>query len=525
MLDTLYKGFKSAREKLSGKATLDEGNIRDALRDVRTSLLEADVEFNVVKRFLARVEEKALGELVTTRVKHKGGKQEITPAEVFINICHDELVALMGPVDTSISFKTGTGITIIMMVGLQGAGKTTTVGKLAKKLQGEGYKPLLVAADIYRPAAIDQLQILGRQLGVPVFTKPDTSPPALAALAIREARFERNDVVIIDTAGRLTIDEFLMNELVQIRDAVRPDNTFLVLDAMTGQDAARTAKSFDDTLGISGSILTKLDGDARGGAALSVKEITGQPIKFLGVGETLDKLEEFRPEGLADRILGFGDIVGLVQDFEGLVDEKKAEEDAKKILSGNFTLTTFLEQIRTIKKMGSLKDIFEKMPFFKDNLQGADMDDRQLVKVEAMILSMTRAERTKPELLQQQGRLNRIAKGSGTTLKDVRDLLNRYHGMRKMMKQVGQQPGLMGSLPGFKQLNMLRKVKGAQMDGLFDGMEDMGFADLAPKKKGIDTGVKRSLDREVMSARIDAKKKRRSQGKKAAKARKKNKKR
>ncbi len=525
MLDTLYKGFKSAREKLTGKTVLDESNIRDALRDVRMSLLEADVEFNVVKRFLANVEEKALGQLVQTKVKHKGSKKEVGPAEIFINICHDELVALMGPVDTSISFKTGTGITIIMMVGLQGAGKTTTVGKLANKLKSEGHKPLLVAADIYRPAAVDQLKVLGAQLDIPVFSKPNTAPPSLASLALREARFEGRDVVIIDTAGRLTIDEFLMNELVQIRDVTRPDNIFLVLDAMTGQDAVKTAKAFDDTLGISGSILTKLDGDARGGAALSVKEITGKPIKFLGMGETLDKLDEFRPEGLADRILGFGDIVGLVQDFEGVVDEKKAEEDAKKILSGDFTLMTFLEQIRTIKKMGSLKDIFEKMPFMQDSLGSAQMDDSQLVKVEAMILSMTKEERNKPQLLQQQGRLNRIAKGSGTTLKDVRDLLARYHGMRKMMKQVGQQPGLLGNLPGFKQLNMLRKVKGGQMDGLFEGLDDMGFADLAGKKAPVRTGVKRSSDRAVMNARIEAKKKRRSQSKKAAKNRKKNRKR
>lgn len=524
MFDTLSRGFKSAREKLAGKTKLDEGNIKDALRDVRMSLLEADVEFNVVKRFLKSVEDKALGEEVVTRVKHQGDKKTVSAAEHFINICHDELEALMGPVDTSINFKKGAGITTIMMVGLQGAGKTTTVGKLANKLLKEGHKPLLVAADIYRPAAIDQLKVLGGQLGVPVFSVPGAAPPDLCESALTQARYDNHDVVIFDTAGRLTIDDVLMNELSQIRERTRPDNIFLVLDAMTGQDAVRTAKSFDERLDITGAILTKLDGDARGGAALSVKEVTGKPIKFLGMGETLDKLEEFRPDGLAGRILGFGDIVSLVKDFEEVVDEKKAEQDAKKILSGDFTLDTFLQQIRTIKKMGSLRDIFEKMPFMSESMP-ADLDDKQLVKVEAIICSMTKKERRDPDLLNEASRLRRISRGSGTTLKDIRDLLQRFHAMRRVMKQVGKQPGLLGQLPGFKQLGMLKRLRGAQaggMEDMFGDMEDLAREVQREQKAGASRKKLGATDKQLVQARIDAKKKRRSKAKKAQKARKKN---
>ncbi len=536
MLDILSSGFKSAKEKLTGQTTLDEGNIKTALRDVRMSLLEADVEFHVVKEFLKRVEDKAVGELVTTRVTtQKGEKKKITAADAFINICHEELQALMGPVDTSITMKRGSGITTIMMVGLQGAGKTTTTGKLAFKLKNEGHSPLLVAADIYRPAAIDQLKVLGSKIDVPVFSVPGQAPPALCELALREAKYNRHDVVIFDTAGRLTIDEVLMQELADIRTKTRPDNIFLVLDAMTGQDAVKTAKNFDDKLDISGVILTKLDGDARGGAALSVKQVTGKPIKFLGIGEQMDKLDEFRPEGLADRILGFGDIVGLVQDFEKVVDEKTAEEDAKKILTGNFTLDTFLQQIRTIKRMGSLKDIFEKMPFMGDAIP-KDLDERQLGKVEAMICSMTRQERREPDLLRSTpSRIRRIAHGSGTTLKEVRDMLTRFYGMRNVMKQVGKQPGLLGQLPGFKQLGMLKQLRGAQMDGMLGEMGDMmgGGADpFGGLMGGMGGGMglpgpggkRPAVSSDAMRAQIEAKKKRREQAKKATKQRKKNKK-
>ena len=533
MLDALSKGFKSAREKLSGRATLDESNIKEALRDVRRSLLEADVEFNVVKRFLARVEEQATGEVVQTKVKAKGEKVKLSAADHFINICHDELVALMGPVDTSVRFKRGTSVSSIMMVGLQGAGKTTTVGKLARKLQQEGHKPLLVAADIYRPAAVEQLRVLGAQLDIPVFHQEGQAPPILCELALREARFQKNDVVIFDTAGRLTIDDVLMTELEQIKARTRPDNIFLVLDAMTGQDAVRTAKAFDERLDITGNILTKLDGDARGGAALSVKEVTGKPIKFLGIGETLEKLEEFRPEGLADRILGFGDIVGLVKDFEGLVDEAQAEEDAKKILTGNFTLETFLEQIRTIKKMGSLRDLLDRIPFMGDAVP-QDLDESQLTRVEAIIQSMTKRERRKPEVLSDASRLRRIAAGSGTTLKEVRELLQRFYGMRNVMKQVGKQPGLLGSLPGFKQLGMLKQLRGGQMGDMLGEMGDLTdlLGDMAEEGKGGGPAGRAGAPKrrgpaavppEVMRARVEAKKRRRAASKKAAKARRKKK--
>ncbi len=531
MFDTLYNGFKAAKAKLTGKTTLDETNVKDALREVRLSLLEADVEFSVVKGFLAKVQEKAAGEQVHLRVKQKDGKKvQVSPADHFINICHDELVELMGPVDTSINFRKGNAISTIMMVGLQGAGKTTTTGKIAKKLLKDGHKPMLVAADIYRPAAIDQLQVLGRQLGIPVYSVAGVAPPDLCDAALKEARANRHDVVIFDTAGSLTIDEALMEELSQIKGRTKPDNIFLVLDAMTGQDAVRTAKTFDDRLDLSGVVMTKLDGDARGGAALSVKAVTGKPIKFLGIGESLDKLEEFRPEGLAGRILGFGDVVGLVKDFEEVVDEQKAEEDAKKILSGNFNMLTFLEQIRTIKRMGSLKDILEKMPFFKDSMAGVDLDDKQLDKVEAVICSMTKKEKLHPELLSNASRLRRIAAGSGTTLNDVRQIVQRFYGMRNMMKRVGKSPGLLANLPGFKQLNMLKQLRGAGAGGAPDMLGDLegGLQGLIGQE-GDDGGFPGAPRRPKgpsaaeMQARVDAKKKRREQNKKAAKARKKGK--
>jgi signal recognition particle subunit SRP54 len=361
-----------------------------------------------------------------------------------------------------------------------------------------------------------------------VYSVPNVAPPDLCEAALREARFNRNDVVIFDTAGRLSVDEVLMNELSDIRERTSPDNILLVLDAMTGQDAVRTASAFDDRLDLSGFVLTKLDGDARGGAAISVKEVTGKPIKFLGMGETMDKLEPFRPEGLASRILGMGDIVSLVQDFEKVVDEKKAEEDAKKILSGEFTMVTFLEQIRTIKKMGSLKDVFEKMPFGND-MMPADLDDKQLVRVEAVILSMTKSERREPELLgQQPSRTRRIAQGSGTTVKEVRDLVQRFFAMRNMMKQVGKQPGLLGNLPGFKQLNQLKQLRGANMGDFFNEFDDMGLggpgammgAPGAPARRG-----RPGMSQAERQARVAAKTKARKKSKSASKARKKNRKR
>jgi signal recognition particle subunit SRP54 len=372
----------------------------------------------------------------------------------------------MGPVDTSLKFKPKGGVTTMMLVGLQGSGKTTTVGKLASYLQKKGRKPLLVAADIYRPAAVDQLQVLGERLGVPVFFQPDTLPPDLAVKGVEAARAQKCDVVLIDTAGRLAIDEQLMNELNLIKASVQPDDILLVCDAMIGQDAVRTAAEFDRRLALDGFILTKLDGDARGGAALSIKEVTGKPIKFLGMGEALDRLEEFRPDGLASRILGFGDIVGLMQDFEQVVDEKKAEEDAKKLLSGNFSMKDFVEQIRTVRKMGPLKDLLEKFPIFGEMTDQLNPDEKELGKIEALYDSMTEKERLRPSLI-DDSRMSRIARGSGRKKSDVQELLQKYGMMQQVMGAVGQNPGLLGRIPGFKQLGQLSKLKNMDLSQVF----------------------------------------------------------
>ena len=372
----------------------------------------------------------------------------------------------MGPVDTSLKFKPKGGVTTMMMVGLQGSGKTTTVGKLASYLQKKGRKPLLVAADIYRPAAVDQLQVLGERLSVPVFFEPDNLPPDLAVKGVEAARAQKCDVVLIDTAGRLAIDEQLMNELNLMKAAVQPDDILLVVDAMIGQDAVRTAAEFDRRLALDGFILTKLDGDARGGAALSIKEVTGKPIKFLGMGEALDRLEEFRPDGLASRILGFGDIVGLMQDFEQVVDEKKAEEDAKKLLSGNFSMKDFVEQIRTVRKMGPLKDLLEKFPIFGEMTEQLNPDEKELGKIEAMYDSMTEKERLRPSLI-DDSRMSRIARGSGRKKSDVQELVQKYGMMQQVMGAVGQNPGLLGRIPGFKQLGQLSKLKNMDLSQVF----------------------------------------------------------
>jgi len=453
MLETVTRGFRNARLKLQGKTTLSEDNIKTALRDVRVSLLEADVELGVVKSFLARVRERTIGEVVQLKVKdpipNLPPGVKITPADHFIKICHDELVELMGPVDAGLS--TDGDPAIIMMVGLQGSGKTTTSGKLARQLKAAGRKPMLVAADIYRPAAIDQLMTLGRKLGVPVFSIKGMEPVQLCKLAVQQARNVGRDVVIFDTAGRLAIDNELMDELVAIRKSTKPDEILFVCDAMIGQDAVRTAAEFDRLLDFTGFILTKLDGDARGGAALSIKEVTGKPIKFLGMGEGLDALEEFRPEGLADRILGFGDVVGLMKDFEKVVDEETAEKDAVKMLKGDFTFSDFMKQINMIRQMGSLRSIFEKLPGMGELLEQIPpeaLDDKELGKVEAIIQSMTKQERNFPDVLKDNpSRMARIARGCGRPVEEVESLYERFDQTRKMMGQLGQS-GMFGGLPG-----------------------------------------------------------------------------
>src|SRR4051794_25243284 len=487
MLDAVTKGFRAAKHKLTGKAELTEANIDDALRDIRVALLEADVEFNVAKRFLGRVKEKALGEVVTlTATDKKGRRQEVAPGDHFIKICHDELEALMGPVDTSLALAgKGERPAGIMMVGLQGSGKTTTVAKLANLLQKRGKKPLLVAADIYRPAAVEQLKQLGEKLDIPVFHEDGVKPPDMARHALAFAGQKGRDVILYDTAGRLAIDEQMMAELENVKTNVAPENILLVADAMIGQDAVRTAAEFDRRLSLSGFVLTKLDGDARGGAALSIKEVTGKPIKFIGMGEAIDKLEEFRPEGLASRILGFGDIVGLMKDFEGVVDEKKAEEDAEKILSGQFDLHDFVEQIKLVKKMGSVNELLEKFPLFGELPEGVTFDDKELHRVEAIISSMTKNERKNPAVIGDE-RIERIARGSGQKKEHVRALLDRFFGMQKVMRQLGGGPGgagmnLLQRLPGFRQLAQLNQLKGMdpeEMAKMFGLPKDMGAAGL-----------------------------------------------
>lgn len=466
MFDALKKGFREAQNRLAGLTELDDKNIKPALREVRLALLEADVELGVVKRFLAHVEEKALGRTVQTTVKHDGTVHKVSAGDQFVKICNDELVQMMTHEGEAMHFAPK-GRTGIMMVGLQGSGKTTTAAKLARFFEKEGRAPLLVAADMQRPAAVEQLQVLGEQIDVPVFNVPGETPLNICKAADQEAKRLGRDTIIYDTAGRLAIDEALMQELGEIKRAVTPDNILLVVDAMIGQDAVKTANSFNERLGITGVILTKLDGDARGGAALSVKEVTGAPIVFAGVGETTDKLEEFRPDGMAGRILGMGDVIGLMKDFEEVVDQRKAEEDAVRMLSGEFTLDDFLTQVKTIQKMGSLKDLVEKMPGVGGMMPpGVDLDDKELVKIEAMIHSMTPAERRDANaLIREPSRVRRIAKGSGSPEEAVRELVQKFLFMQQMMGGLSQNMGFMGNIPGLKNLAMARNMRRAMKSG------------------------------------------------------------
>jgi signal recognition particle subunit SRP54 len=436
MLELISDGFRKAQNIFQGKVTIQEKHIEDALKEIRISLLEADVEFHVVKEFIDKVKNKALGEIVHTKVTHGGKKLKVSPEQHFVKICYDELVGIMGPVDTSLKL-TGRAVTAVMMVGLQGSGKTTTTAKLARFIQKMGKKPMMVAADVYRPAAIDQLKVLGGRLDIPVFFAPGKTPPQICKDAMEAAQIKGCDVVLFDTAGRNILDDTLMQELENIKIATRPENILLVVDAMIGQESVNVAREFDRRLDLSGFILTKLDGDARGGAALSIKEVTKKPVKYLGMGESLDKLEEFRPEGLASRILGHGDIVGLVKDFEEVIDEKKAEEDAAKLMRGDFSFDDFLKQLKMMKKMGSLTDIIGKLPLGQFGLpQGVQVDDRELVRVEAIIHSMTTFERENPDCL-NDSRINRIAKGCGQPRQKITELITRFGTMRQIMQGLG----------------------------------------------------------------------------------------
>jgi signal recognition particle subunit SRP54 len=491
MFDVLTRGFKSASLALQGKAQLTDDNLAPALREVRTSLLQADVDLGVVKDFLARVRDTSLGEIVPLKVA--GQNVKLSPQDWFVKACYDELVELMGPVDTSLVLEGNPAV--ILMVGLQGSGKTTTSGKLAKMLMGEGKKPLLVAADVYRPAAVDQLQTLGRKLGVPVHHTPDTSPVELARQGITLARNTGRDVVIIDTAGRLAIDETLMQEVVDIKEAVRPKNVLFVVDAMIGQDAVRTAKAFDERLDFTGFVLTKLDGDARGGAALSIKSVTGKPVKFLGQGEAMDRLEEFRPEGLAQRILGMGDVVGLVQDFERHVDKQEAEKDAEKMLRGDFGYDDFVRQLKTIRKMGPLRELMAKMPIIggmMDQIPDEAFDDDEMDRTLAIMQSMTNEERKYPDLI-DESRMRRIAKGAGRTFDDVQALHERFLQARQMMAGLGQMMG---------DPNAMQKMQQMMSGGGFPGMPGMP-GNTAPKRviSADDKIARRKKQKEAKKAR------------------------
>ena len=460
MLEILTKGFRDAQQYLQGMRTLNEENLAEALKMIRMSLLEADVEFQVARSFMERVKEQALGQVVQVRVKHKDQKLSIAPGQHFINLCHKELIRLMGPADSSLNLLTKP-VSSLMMIGLQGSGKTTTAAKLAHLLTKSGKKPMLVAADVYRPAAVEQLRKLGSDLNIPVFSDGGAEPPEICRESMREAAINGCDVAIFDTAGRLTVDEALMEELRRIKEFTAPDDILLVCDAMIGQDSVNVAKSFNERIPLTGLILTKLDGDARGGAALSIKEATGVPIKFVGMGEGMDRLEEFRPEGLASRILGFGDIVGLVKDFEEAVDEKQAEEDAARILMGQFSLNDFLGQIKAIKKMGPLQDLVEKLPFFPGGLPASSqVDDYELVRIESIINSMTPTERRRPDIL-NPSRIDRIAQGAGRKESEVKDLLTKFKDMRDLMSAMGG-----GKIRGrWKGMKGLRQMFGGMSAG------------------------------------------------------------
>jgi len=429
--DRLQDIFK----KLRGKGKITEDDVNAAMREIRLALLEADVNFKVVKDLVARIKERAVGQEVLA---------SLTPGQQIVKIVHDEMTALMGGTESKLILSSHTPM-VIMTVGLQGAGKTTTVAKLAKSLVKQGRRPLLVAADIYRPAAIKQLQVLGEQINIPVFTMGQSNPVGIARKSMDYARANNRDIVILDTAGRLHVNEELMNELKQIQAQVKPDEILLIVDAMTGQDAVNVAESFNEQLGLTGVILTKLDGDTRGGAALSVKAVTGCPIKFIGMGEKLDALEVFYPDRMASRILGMGDILSLVEKAQANFDEKKAREMERKIRQQEFTLEDFMQQMQQVRSMGPLQDLLSMIPGMDKQLKGmqGEFDEKEVYKIEAIIQSMTPAERRDPGII-NGSRKKRIARGSGTKVQEVNRLLKQFEESKKMMKQLTDMTGKKG---------------------------------------------------------------------------------
>jgi signal recognition particle subunit SRP54 len=440
MFENLQEKLELALKKFRGQATISDENINDAMREIRRALLEADVNINVTKKLVDEVTAKAIGRDV---------RGKLLPEQLIVKIVHDELVEIMGKKMSELTFSSQSP-TVILVAGLQGSGKTTFCGKLAKSLKKKGKQPLLVACDIYRPAAILQLQTLASEIKVPVFTEDSKDAIQIAKNAIIYARKFGRDTVIIDTAGRLTIDEEMMAEVRNISESVKPTETLFVLDSMIGQDAVNTAKAFHDNLTLTGVVLTKMDGDTRGGAALSVLEVVGKPIKFVSTGEKLDTLEPFHPERIASRILGMGDVLTLVEKAEQQFDQKQAEALEEKIKKNQFTFDDFLEQLKTIQKMGSIKDLLGMIPGMDKQLKNVQIDESAFKRIEAIIYSMTREERRIPKIINGSRRM-RIAKGSGTKVQDVNKLLKQFEEMQKVMKSValGKKSRFMPKLPGF----------------------------------------------------------------------------
>ena len=445
MFENLSERLERSFKILKGEGRISEINVAETLKDVRRALLDADVNYKVAKTFTDTVKQKALGQNVLTSVK---------PGQLMVKIVHDELAALMGGTATELEFKSRPSV--ILMAGLNGAGKTTLSGKLAYLLKNKKHrKPLLVACDVYRPAAVEQLRVLAEQIEVPIYMNLTSKDPvAIAREGVLEAKSKGYDTIIVDTAGRLAIDEELMQEIAAIKEAINPDETLFVVDAMTGQDAVNTAKEFNERLDYDGVVLTKLDGDTRGGAALSIRTVVDKPIKFVGTGEKMEALDVFHPERMADRILGMGDIVSLVERAQEQYDEEEAKKLQKKIQKNQFDFNDFLTQIQQIKKMGNLKDLASMIPGVGKQLKDVEIDDNAFKGVEAIILSMTPKERTHPEILNQSRKM-RIAKGSGTNLQEVNRLIKQFDQTRKMMKmmtgsKMGKMMGKMPKLPGMK---------------------------------------------------------------------------
>ena len=434
MFDTLSDKLQATLGDLRGRGRLDEEAISRAMREIRLALLEADVNFQVVKDFVAQVRERATGQDVL---------KSLTPGQQVVKIVHEELTALMGSGDSRLAF--GRPPTVILLAGLQGSGKTTAAAKLALLLRKEGKKPALVAADLQRPAAIDQLEQLGRQIQIPVYRRDTKDPVEVVKYGLQAAQSSGRDVVILDTAGRLHVDEALMDELARVRDVAKPTNVLLVVDAMTGQEAVNVAETFFERIAFDGVVLTKLDGDARGGAALSVKAVTGKPIKLVSVGEKLDQLEYFYPDRMASRILGMGDVLTLIEKAEAAVEEDEQEAMEARMRAGQFTFDDFLAAQKMLKKMGPLQGVLKLIPGLGNQLKDVDIDEHQLARVEAIVLSMTPQERRLPHLI-DGSRRQRIARGSGQTVQDVNKLLSARKQMEKMMKQMGK--GKMPTLPG-----------------------------------------------------------------------------